>query len=513
MKKTCFVLLLTFFTTVVACSQTLTLENVYKMYLRNSGAIKENSEVKGYFFFYVSDKIDKRTYQYTLRITDSSLKKLKDVVFEGNKDVEILESSFNGSDICFSFFSAKDKTITTDIYGSNGSKKFSYTRELSRKEVIFIGDTYIFDIDNDNTYTGLYPIEGVGFIANLPSREKKDFTFQLDFMGSANKKQWSYIPPMEGKVFTGDVLGLDNGRIYLSVSVLKSRTDQKPDIHLVSLDLATGKQQTDVVLEDDEKIIPINIVKANQKSYIVGEYFSENANVAKDRSKGIAFSEIGADGKLKNTKKQSWVDDLGKFIDVKDNGKIKRFGSIYIHSLTQMANGDIYAAGEGLAKQVSVLGIANTILGGDASRLLDVDITDMIVIKFDNSFTMKDAKIYPKRHTTIGLPDNYGFLPLASLGKFIKYYWGGFDYEYTQINKPQTTVSIAYSDWIKEKKGYKGSTFNSINIKEGEITIDKINTKSDATYSRVLPSKAGYVLIIDYYRKKKLVEIHTEKLN
>ena len=48
-------------------------------------------------------------------------------------------------------------------------------------------------------YKGLYPIEGKGFISNMPSREDKDYTFQLDYFGTDKRKQWTYIPDMSGK--------------------------------------------------------------------------------------------------------------------------------------------------------------------------------------------------------------------------------------------------------------------------------------------------------------------------
>ena len=56
--------------------QKLSIENVQKLTLRSSDAIREGSEVKGYFFFYISDKIDKRTNEYTLQITDNNLNKI-----------------------------------------------------------------------------------------------------------------------------------------------------------------------------------------------------------------------------------------------------------------------------------------------------------------------------------------------------------------------------------------------------------------------------------------------------
>ena len=35
------------------------IDNIYKINFRNSDAIKEGSDVKGYYFFYASDKVDK----------------------------------------------------------------------------------------------------------------------------------------------------------------------------------------------------------------------------------------------------------------------------------------------------------------------------------------------------------------------------------------------------------------------------------------------------------------------
>src|SRR4051812_47879536 len=84
-----------------AKAQKFSIENVRKAALRTSDAIKEGTDVKGYYFFYVSDKIDKRTNEYTLRILDNNLGVLKDIKFQDSKDVTILESSFNGTDLIF----------------------------------------------------------------------------------------------------------------------------------------------------------------------------------------------------------------------------------------------------------------------------------------------------------------------------------------------------------------------------------------------------------------------------
>jgi hypothetical protein len=62
-------------------------------------------------------------------------------------------------------------------------------------------------------------------------------------------------------------------------------------------------------------------------------------------------------------------------------------------------------------------------------------------------------------------------------------------------------------------KDYKGGTFNSISYNEGKITTDKINTKSDASRSTVMPGKQGQVMIMEYYKKDKRLDMRFEKLN
>jgi hypothetical protein len=84
-------------------AQSMAIENVYRPYRTDFGAIREGSDVKGYYVFYASDKIDKKTYEWSLQVYDNNLKSLKQIKFQASKDVDILESSFNGSDLIFLF--------------------------------------------------------------------------------------------------------------------------------------------------------------------------------------------------------------------------------------------------------------------------------------------------------------------------------------------------------------------------------------------------------------------------
>jgi hypothetical protein len=515
MKKIMLSTVLILLSMLYVQAQKLAIENVQKIVLKNTGAIKEGSEVKGYYFFYVSDKIDKRTNEYTLQITDNALNKLKDIKFQDSKDVTILESAFNGTDLIFLFYNEDTKTFDYQVYGADARKKHSYQREITKKEKRYLEQTYFAMDDDEATYKGLYAIEGKGFISNMPSREDKDYTFQVDFFSSEKRKQWTYTPTVGAKKFIGDYLGCFNGVVFFEVLKFGSMMDGKPDSYLLGLNLETGKQVFEKQTDAKYRFYPGSMSILNDgKAYVFGEYFNPDGNVGKDKSLGFAFWGMDEKGTVLNEKYNAWDLELGKFLNVSAKGKIEDFGFMYLHNMVQTADGNIFAVGEGYKKVASGLGIAAKVLSGGRSGIstVKVKVTDMILIKFDKSFNVKDAKIYEKNPNTQELFSGMEFVSTPLIGKMLKYTFGEFDYAYTQTNKDFSSFSICYSDYVKGKD-YKGSTFNSISYNEGKITTDRINTKSEATRSSVLPGKQGQVLILDYYKKDKKLDVHFEKLN
>jgi hypothetical protein len=515
MKKLLFSMLLLSLLKVVD-AQTFSIDNVRNATLRTSNAIKEGSDVKGYYFFYVSDKIDKKTNEYTLRILDDNLKVLKDIKFQDSKDVNILESSFNGTDLIFLFYNEKDKTFEYQVYGADGKKKpYSYTRELTKKEKRYLEMTYLAMDDDEETYKGLYPVEGKGFISNMPSREDRDYTFEIDYFSTEKRKQWTYTPTEGGKKFLGDYLGTYNGVVYIEILRFGGAFDQKPDSYIVGLNLETGKQLFEKPTDAKYRFYPASLSVMNGgKAYLYGEFFDLNGNIIKDNSLGFAFLGIDEKGLITSEKYCSWAQDMSKFMNVSSKGKIDDFGFMYLHNILQTSDGSIYAIGEGYKKVVSGLGVAAKMLSGGRSGLstMKIKVTDMLLLKFDKNFVMKEAKFYDKNSNSVELQSGSEFVSTPLLGKMIKYNYGGFDYSYTQGNSDLSAFTVCYGDYVRGKD-YKGSTFNSISYTDGKITTDKINTKSDASRSWVLPGKQGQVLIMEYFKKDKRLDAHFEKLN
>ena len=497
-------------------AQRFSIENVRKAALRTSDAIREGTDVKGYYFFYISDKIDKRTNEYTLRICDDNLKVLKDIKFQDSKDVTVLESSFNGTDLIFLFYNSKEKTFDYQVYGADGKKKpYNYTRQLTKKEQRYLATTYFaFSGDDEQTFKGLYPIEGKGFISNMPSREDRDYTFQIDYFSTEKRKSWTYTPTEGGKKFIGDYLGSFNGVVYVEVLRFGGAFDQKPDSYIIGLDLETGKKKFEKPTDSKHRFYPASLSVMNGgKAYIYGEFFDLNGNIMKDKSNGFAFWGIDENGNITSEKYCSWSSDMSKFMNVSASGKIDDFGFMYLHNIIQASDGNIYAIGEGYKKVVSGLGVAANLLSRNSNiSTMKIKVTDMLVVKFDKDFNMKEAKFYDKNSNSVELPGGYEFVSTPLIGKMVKYYFGEFDYSYTQTNKDNSSFTVCYADYVRGKD-YKGSTFNSISFNEGKITTDKIHTKSEASRSWILPGKQGQVLVMEYFKKDKRLDAHFEKLN
>ena len=136
----------------------------------------------------------------------------------------------------------------------------------------------------------------------------------------------------------------------------------------------------------------------------------------------------------------------------------------------------------------------------------------MLILQFDETnYNIKDAHIYEKNHNNCEMPTGSMYMTPHTMALLAKAF-GAFDYDYTQPGKNNNGFVVCYSDYVRESD-YKGLTFNAISYYDGKFSTDKINLASKSSSLRVLPAKEGYVMIIEYYKKQKQVEVRLEKLN
>jgi hypothetical protein len=230
----------------------LSIDKVYSTYLRNSGTIMENKKIKGYFFLYISDKIDKHTNEYTLQILDENLNKVKDIKFEDSKKLNLLEAAYNGSSLAFLFKNGDNKTLDMKVYDLDGKLKFIYSTEYDKRTDDLMKRYETLNTD-EGTNQNVYDLGERGYASVLPLRDGKQRTYEVDYYSSQEKKQWTYTPDDdEERYANAEFLGSTDSLIILEVMKKSRALSGKPSAHLVGINFITKKKVFDIDNEEDE---------------------------------------------------------------------------------------------------------------------------------------------------------------------------------------------------------------------------------------------------------------------
>ena len=206
---------------------------------------------------------------------------------------------------------------------------------------------------------------------------------------------------------------------------------------------------------------------------------------------------------------------MSKKIKVGDKGKLEDGVAIFVHKIVKTNDGKYYAIAEQFNKVVSGLGVASAIMNGGNSSgvsLAKINILNMMVFELNSDFSLENVTIFEKNKTSVELPSGAEFLDENTLGLFVKIY-GGFDYTYTSSNKANTNFQTTYVNYNrKNDKGDSKFNIGVISLNDTKkITDTKINLKSKPTRFSVMPSKPGYLVIFEYFKKEKRAAFRMEK--
>lgn len=497
----------------------LSIDKVYSAYLRNSGSIIEKGQIKGYFFLYQSDKIDKHTNEYTLQILDENLNKVSNIKFEDSKKLSLLESAYNGGSLSFLFKNEDNKTLDMKIYDLNGKLKYSYSRDFDKKTDELMKQYETLHTD-EGMNKNVFDLGDQGYVSVLPMRDGKQRTYEVDIYSSQTRKQWTYIPSDdEEKYASAEYLGSTDSLIVLEVMKRNRAMSGKITAHFVGVNFVTRKKVFDIDNGNDNyTFVPATVVPMPGTStmMVMGSYFDRSQNVVKDFSKGLAVYEIGTNGKVLSKVYNSWAGDFAKYLPTNSKGKIENVGYLYIHKLIRTPDNKLFVVGEGYKRQASASGIALTTLaalGGVRTNefgVTKITITDLAIMEFNDQYKVINATIYDKHdHTAIAgaVSDEASQHLLAMYLKSV----GAFDYEFTTGEADNSSFAVCYSDYERSSE-YKGQTFNAVRYNGTKFSTDKIELKSKASLMRVFPAKPGSIMILEYFKKDKRLDFRLEKL-
>jgi hypothetical protein len=496
------------------CAQSkLSIDKVYSAYLRSSGTIGSQGQIRGYFFLYQSDKIDKHTNEYTLQILDENLNKVRSIKFEDSKKLSLLESSYNGSSISFLFKNEDNKTLDMKIYDMDGKMKYTYTREYDKKTDDLMKQYETLHTD-EGMNKNVFDIGEQGYVSILPMRDGKQRTYEVDYYASQTKKQWTYVPTDDAEKYAfAEYLGATDSLIILEVLKKNHALSGNVTTHLVGINFVTKKKQFDIdYATENYKLMPSYVapLEGTGNVLVIGPYYDKDDNVGKDFSKGLAIYEMTTAGKFVARTYNSWTEDFSKYLATNRKGKIDDIGYLYIHKVIRTPDHRMFVVGEGYKRQASAGGIALSVLVRSNVGVTKIVVTDMVMMEFDSKYKVKGATIYDKTNNTAmgGLASDYNSQHV--LANYLKM-TGAFDYEFTTGEQDNSSFAVCYSDYERSSE-YKGQTFNAIRYNGNKLTTDKIQLKSKASILRVFPAKAGAVMIMEYFKKDKRLDFRLEKL-
>lgn len=509
-------LCLTIFTTKNSIAQTATIEDVFSIRLRSSGIIKDNDGIKGYYFFYKKEKVDRKTNTYILQIIDENLNEVAKKEITDTKQLILQSGTYNGEVIMLKFYDYKKKELSYRSFTKEGKLVNSDKETIANK---YRMATYKLTDGDVTKPASMYSLGKKGFV-DYSYHKGKRYGYQINFVpAEKGAKKWKFKSDDNIKnTLSGNYLYGDDDILISSVMDRPRLLSMKGmRYYIASNSVNTGKQEWKTELVDPKfEISLLNTYPEKDKGQVVlfGSYFKKGANMAKAKSLGLfSFIMDMKTGEITKRNFISWVEDAGKFLNVNDKGKIQSVGYVFFHQFIKTADGRIFGIGEQYRKAVSALGVASSLMGGEASGIKMV-IEDFYIFEFNEDFSLKNINVFEKGKSNVLLDQGMGMVSAAKLAKYLDM-MGFFDFYYAQTQDGGEVMHICYLDYDRAAKGESKKTyFGVISYADGEFSNDRIVLERKwRTSINVYPAKAGYALVQEYNRKERKIEMRLEKIN
>ncbi len=507
--KSKIILLLITIITLNCYSQSKKINEVNTFVLKNSGSIVDkNNDVDGYYFYYVVDKLKKGDREFAIQILDKNLVEVAKKSYVDNKNTFLMKSSFNNQAMMFAMANYKEKEISLLTFDKQANQKETIKIPLESKEI-----RYIQFMQQTSSFNILFPVENKGFLFNKFEDNKK-IGYSLKYYPTDGGKSWEFNSPEDSKeILTINPIEV-NDKVIVALEASKpGALSRKLTLRTKVIDVNTGLLLYEKEYSKNSKPRLINNAFLDKDNNVVlmGEYFKEGDNIFDDKSLGLFTEVIDISGKTLKENFTSWKEDVSKIAKV-DGNYIEDKGYIYFHNIVRTDNNEYYAIGEFYKRTASASGIAMAILGGgrSGSTVTQLTITNSVVFKFNSDFKLTEIKEFEKGKSRAPSLSDFGS---PQLNAHALKAFGAFDYEYTQLDKVNHRFYACFIDYERLKGEKNKNAFKTIIYDEGQLSEDKIYLESDNKDFRVLPAKVGSVLLLEYDKKLKEINLHLEKLN
>lgn len=481
-------------------AQNLAKADVISVKMRNSGAIVQNQQVKGYFYFYNLEKKDRKNNNYLLSITDENLREISSVEITRPKYYLLIDAVFNGESFGFLFYDASERSLELMGYDRTLKATGKIIKKLENK---YANASYAMIAQgNEPAQPFLVSVPNKGFLYYGITNESKA-EYEIEYYDNAMKKNWASFAVKDDFDFEFAAEAFQ-GQEYVGSTIAKKTGAMSMDVvfDLLVQNIADGKPLFRVPMASAKynySIAEVSFDKGKQQFTMLGEYYNKDEKIIKAQSQGFIALVLDMKGKIVSEKVNTWAAVL-KTVETKDQASFEKT-DILFHEFIKTADGQVFAIGEQYKKS------------GVPPMSVQLNVYNMVIFQFDADFTIKKTNVFQKDKNVMSLPNGMMMVNSKVLSYIAKAY-GGFDYVFSQQPEDKATFMVSYINYSREK-GEKGKNVlgTIVYTPEKVFTTDNMALSRKSSTYYVYRAKPGYVMVNEYLEKEKKLDSRLEKIN
>lgn len=484
-------LLFAFLITNKNYSQSSTLDKVVSFDFKNIRAIEENGIVKGYFFFFKIDKVDRDDNKYGLYVYDNNFNQTHYKELIKSKKTKLIDSKFNGTTFCFQFYDEAKRKYEYNIYDTELNEKGLFTFTISKDLAEAIESAATLGYTNYSQTHTLVPLPNSGYAIYGNNLSTK--AFELIAFNNTGVKIWEFDAKKissKPNVYGNYIKNIDDNMVF-EISKVTVRGLRKPaevDQNVFLINFKDGSIKLQTKLNNKDRQLYINDFVSNENGYTL---FAEITTTSSPFP-GTYICNLSKTGGLIDDVALNLNESIPNFIKDKDQSDLLKNKSCLIHEVIPIKD-KIYVIGEFYDKK---------------------HLYDGVVFVIQNN-SVSNVFIYKKKKAKIeSVFFNTSLNSQAAVGMMLKTLLADKqDYCYTSLNSTKVGFTTVFCNYEKENKD-SDYIIGTINLsKDNTLSSDEVKMISKPDAFKVLPAKPGYVAIFEYFEKEKRIAMKFEKLN
>ncbi len=472
---------------------------------------EQTNECRGYYTYYLDEKVGKGEFRFVIRIYDLDLKLIKETPIVMAKRTTLEGSTFNGEDFLFVFRNIKDRASVYITVDSKGNR---------------INEIQIPDSKRRLGSAQVYPAED-GFFIVKPVKEKKYGYTVLKYDRDLDQKWERKFMPTKGYAAV-EAVETGGDRIILIQVVGKGMFSKNMIGEVLCLDNNSGDILYNHPLFDGEvTCIPSSFLIDKDKNVVTGGMYFKGEKWDAKNSDGIFFLKLSPDGKQLAYTKDAWDAGIQKLI--KENTTVRfAIGSrpkVLFEDIVQAPDGSYQIISETFRKSLQMIniklkdGITGRYIGNiNDHRLkagtsgqqpdgkpMNFEILDFIVFNYGADGVLSDLNIIEKPHTNITCYKPYHRYRGLRLAIMVKE-MGWFNYGFTHIEKGSDKKVLVSSNFVIGEP-YVGLTTIEKGVVSETTKISLGRKESRGGSLGVAPAKPGKFFMWLYDKKERTISM------